>query len=73
MEGTKRDIKLKKQLTGKFLKAYVAPACAYGLETVALTETQEQKQNIAVDLSKGGNILSEVASTGQWTKAEKGL
>ncbi|KAI0243427.1 hypothetical protein LSAT2_011528 [Lamellibrachia satsuma] len=42
VEGVMSEIKSKK-LKGKVVRACVAPACLYGLETVALTEQQQQK------------------------------
>ena len=36
--------KLKKQLKGKVLEAYMVPACIYGLGTLALTGRQEKVQ-----------------------------
>ena len=41
------DRKLKKQLKGKVLEACVVPSCIYGLGTLALTERQEEKMQIA--------------------------
>ena len=47
VEGIMWDRKLKKQLKGKVLEACVVPACIYGLGTLALTERQEEKIQIA--------------------------
>ena len=47
VEGIMWDRKLKKQLKGKLLEACVVPACIYGLGTLALTERQEEKMQIA--------------------------
>ena len=41
------DRKLKKQLKGKVLEACVVPACIHGLGTLALTERQGEKMQIA--------------------------
>ena len=47
VEGIMWDRKLKKQLKGKVLETRVVPACIYGLGTLALTERQEEKMQIA--------------------------
>ena len=47
VEGIVWDRKLKKHLKGKVLKTCVVPACIYGLGTLALTERQEEKMQIA--------------------------
>ena len=47
VEGIMWDRKLKKQLKGKVLEVCVVPACIYGLGTLALTERQEEKIQIA--------------------------
>ena len=47
VEGFMWDRKLKKQLKGKVLEACVVTACIYGLGTLALTERQEEKMQIA--------------------------
>ena len=47
VEGIMWDRKLKKQLKGKVLEACVVPACVYRLGTLALTERQEEKKQIA--------------------------
>ena len=38
------DRKISKKLKGKVIRACVTPACLYGLETVALTEQQQQQK-----------------------------
>ena len=43
VEGVMLDRKKFKKLKLKVLRTCVAPACLYGLETVALTEQQQQK------------------------------
>ena len=40
------DRKISKKLKGKVLRTCVTPACLYGLETVALTEQQQQKLQV---------------------------
>ena len=47
VEGIMWDRKLKKQLKGKVLEACVVTARIYGLGTLALTERQEEKMQIA--------------------------
>ena len=47
VEGIVWDRKLKKQLKGKVLEACMVPVCIYGLRTLALTERQEEKMQIA--------------------------
>ena len=47
VEGIMWDRKLKKQLKGKVLETCEVPACIYGLGTLALTERQEEKIQIA--------------------------
>ena len=47
VEGVVWDRKLKKQLKGKVLETCVVPACIYGSGTLALTERQEEKIQIA--------------------------
>ena len=46
VEGVMLDRKISKMLKGKVLRACVTPACLYGLETVALTEQQQQKLQV---------------------------
>ena len=46
VEGVMLDRKISKQLKGKVLRTCVAPACLYDLETVALTEQQQQKLQV---------------------------
>ena len=43
VEGVMLDRKISKKLKGKVLRTCATPACLYGLETVALTEQQQQK------------------------------
>ena len=43
VEGVMLDRKKLKKLKLKVLRTCVAPACLYGLETVALIEQQQQK------------------------------
>ena len=42
------DRKISIKLKGKALRKCVTPACLYGLETVALTEQQQQQQKLQV-------------------------
>ncbi|KAI0208263.1 hypothetical protein LSAT2_007080 [Lamellibrachia satsuma] len=42
VEGIMLDRKIKKKLKGKVLRTCVTPACLYGLESVALTEQQQE-------------------------------
>ena len=44
--GVVLDRKISKKLKGKVLRTCVTPACLYGLETVALTEQQQQKLQV---------------------------
>ena len=46
VEGVMLDRKISKKLKWKVLRTYVTPACLYGLETVALTEEQQQKLQV---------------------------
>ena len=46
LEGVMLDRQISKKLKGKVPRACVAPACLYGLETVALTEQQQQKLQV---------------------------
>ena len=46
VEGVMLDRQISKMLKGKVLGACVAPACLYGLETVALTEQQQLKLQV---------------------------
>ena len=47
VEGVMLDRKISKKLKGKVLRTHVTPACLYGLETVALTEQQQQKLQVS--------------------------
>ena len=47
VEGIMWDRKLKKQLKGKVLEACAVPACIYGLGTLAPTDRQVEKMQIA--------------------------
>ena len=49
VEGVMLDRKISKKLKGKVLRMCVTPACLYGLETVALTEQQQQKLQVCED------------------------
>ena len=46
LEGVMLDRNISKKLKGKVLRTYITPACLYGLETVALTEKQQQKLQV---------------------------
>ena len=46
VEGVMLDRKISKKVKGKVLRTCVTPACLYGLETVALTEQQQQKLQV---------------------------
>ena len=46
VEGVMLDRKILKKLKGKILSTCVTPACLYVLETVALTEQQQQKLHV---------------------------
>ena len=46
VEGIILDINVLKKLKGKVLSARVTPACLYGLETVALSEQQQQQLQV---------------------------
>ena len=46
VEGVMLDRKISKKLKGKVLRTCVTPACLHGLETVALTEQQQQKLQV---------------------------
>ena len=46
VEGVMLDRKNSKKLKGKVPRPCVTPACLYGLETVALTEQQQQKLQV---------------------------
>ena len=46
VEGVMLDRKISKKLKGKVPRTCVTPACLYGLETVALTEQQQQKLQV---------------------------
>ena len=46
VEGVMLDRKVSKKLKGKVIRTCVTPACLYGLETVALTEQQQQKLQV---------------------------
>ena len=46
VEGAMLDRKISKKLKGLVLRTCVTPACLYGLETVALTEQQQQKLQV---------------------------
>ena len=46
VEGVMLDRKFSKKLNGKVLRPCVTPACLYGLDTVALTEQQQQKLQV---------------------------
>ena len=46
VEGVMLDRKISEKLKGKVLRTCVTPACLYGLETVALTEQQQQKLQV---------------------------
>ena len=43
VEGVMLDRNVLRKLKGKVLSARVTPTCLYGLETVALTEQQQQQ------------------------------
>ena len=46
VEGVMLDRQISKKLKGKVLRTCVTPACICGLETVALTEQQQQKLHV---------------------------
>ena len=50
--------KISEKLKGKVLRTCVTPACLYGLETVALTEQQQQKLQVC-----GNNWVRRIART----------
>ena len=46
-ESGRHYVGQKKQLKGKVLETCVVPACIYGLGTLAMTDRQEEKIQIA--------------------------
>ena len=46
VEGVMADRRISKRLNDQFVSTCVTPACLYGTETLAITELQQQRQQV---------------------------